>query len=491
MLLCAAGCADRDMTRRILFAVCCVLALLACRSGFAQVHQARPSPVPMTDAAERMYQDHGAAVYQVQVIDRASGKKAAIGSGFQIDAQGLLATNYHVVSDVINRPANNRLEYLHEDGTRGSLTLAGVDVVNDLAVLRMDRPGRDLVTLGTSALRKGTRVFALGNPHDIGFTIVEGIHNGMAADTFHDKIHFSGAINQGMSGGPALSSDGRVAGVNVMTGGNQIGFLVPVEALSALVDRTRKAGDDGHFMTHAHADIQAQLEASQEAIVRNILAPSHTWDRMTFGPLSLPGRVHPALKCWGAPAHEDKDPYTHFWSTCYNEDSLFLSDTFETGVYFYRYDLVTPSPAMWTARFYSLYEDLYSTSLEASNAAEGDVSNFTCRDGFVDQAGHRFKMSYCVRQYVKYPTLYDAHLYMAMVDTPRTGVIITANALGVTRDNAQAFMKRFIAEIAPADVGTGTPLTGEVIAPVAVIDEAASDGAQTAPAAAREDGAMP
>ncbi len=429
-----------------------------------------PQP-PLTDAAERMYQDHGAAVYQVQVIDRASGKKAAIGSGFQIDAQGLLATNYHVVSDMINRPANNRLEYLHEDGTRGALSLVGVDVVNDLALLRMDKAGPAFVMLGTSDLRKGTRVFALGNPHDIGFTIVEGIHNGMASDTFHDKIHFSGAINQGMSGGPALSGDGRVVGINVMTGGNQIGFLVPVEALAALVAKYRNSGQTGDmtgdmagdFLTRAHADIEAQLDASQSSIIKTMLDPAHTWDSMTFGPLSLPGRLHPALKCWGAPAHEDKDPYTHFWSTCYNEDSLFLSDTFETGVYFYRYDLVTPSPEMWTARFYSFYEGLYSNSVESSNAGEGDVGNFACHDGFVDQAGHRFKTSYCVRQYTKYPSLFDAHLYMAMVDAPRTGVVITVNALGVTRDNAQAFMSRFISEIAPAR--GDAPDVRDVVAP--------------------------
>lgn len=461
------------MTKYSLLSGCAVLLALTATPVLAQqaaqgtqtvAERAAAPATPMTDAAERMYQDHGAAVYQVQVIDRASGKKAAIGSGFQIDDQGLMATNYHVVSDMINRPANNRLEYLHEDGRRGVLTLVGVDVVNDLALLRMDKAGAAHVDLGTSDLRKGTRVFALGNPHDIGFTIVEGIHNGMAADTFHEKIHFSGAINQGMSGGPALSGDGRVVGINVMTGGNQIGFLVPVEALARLVKKYRASTDDGDFLARAHSDIEAQLDASQATIIKTIVDPAHTWDRMTFGPLSLPGRLHPALKCWGAPAHEDKDPYTHFWSTCYNEDSLFLSDTFETGIYFYRYDLVTPSPDMWTARFYSFYEGLYSTSIESSNAGEGDVSNFTCKDGFVDQAGHRFKTSYCVRQYTKYPSLFDAHLYMAMVDTSRTGVVITANALGVTRDNAQAFMTRFVAEIAPAGAADA-PDVMDVVAP--------------------------
>ncbi len=448
-----------------MIAVCGGL-LLGAVSALAQPEPSvRVHTAVLTDAAERMYQDHGAAVYQVQVIDQASGKKAAIGSGFQIDAHGLLATNYHVVSEMINRTANNRLEYLHEDGRRGALSLAGVDVVNDLALLRMDHPGRAFVKLGTSNLRKGTRVFALGNPHDIGFTIVEGIHNGLATDTFHEKIHFSGAINQGMSGGPALSSDGRVVGINVMTGGNQIGFLVPVEALVALVKRHERDFSAQPFVERAHQDIEAQLVVSQSTMVKAMLSPDHPWERMTFGPLSLPGRIHPALKCWGAPAHEEKDPYTHFWSTCYNEDSLFLSDTFETGVFFYRYDVLTPSDEMWTPRFYSLYEGLYASSVEASNAGEGDVGNFTCKDGFADQAGHRFKTSYCVRPYKKYPALYDAHLYMALVDAPRTGVVITVNVAGVTQESAQSFMTRFVSEIGRAS--PAVPDARDIVTPAA------------------------
>ncbi len=411
---------------------------------------------PLTDAAQRMYEDYGDAVYQVLVIDQASGKKAAIGSGFQLDADGLMASNYHVVAEVIAQPAQNRLEYLHENGTRGSLALLAVDVVNDLALLRMDKPGARFVTPGTSDLRKGTRVFALGNPHDIGFSIVEGTHNGRAADTFHEKIHFSGAINQGMSGGPALSADGRVVGINVMTGGNQIGFLVPVEALTALMTQQKTTPDDD-FLGRAHADIEAQLVAGQSAILRSILGPAGApaaWDMMAFGPLMLPGRLHPALKCWGAPAHEDKNPYTHFWSMCYNEDSVFLSDSFETGVYFYRYDLIEAKDGLWQPRFNSFYEGLYAGAAEASNGGEGDVSNFVCHDSFVDQAGRRFKASFCLRQYKKYDRLYDAQLYLAMVDGGKQGLMITVNALGVTRENALLFNERFLSSIRPRQAAT-------------------------------------
>lgn len=422
-----------------------------------------PPPVPvelalqtgdaaLTDAAQRMYQRYGAAVYQVQVIDKASGKKAAIGSGFQLDADGLFATNYHVVADMIQRPENNRLEYLHEDGKRGALQLLAVDVVNDIALLRMDHAGATYVTLGTSDLRKGTRLFSLGNPHDIGFTIVEGIHNGMAADSFHDKIHFSGAINEGMSGGPTLAADGRVTGINVMTGGNQIGFLVPVEALSALVARQHAAGTDAKdFSRRAHEEIEAQLVASQKDIMQSMLDPAKSWESINFGPLKLPGRLHPAMKCWGAPAHEDKSPYRYFRSTCYNEDGIYLSGSFETGVYSYGYDFLEAKDDLWLPRFYTFYEEQYAGAVNSGNAQEGDATNFVCNDGFVDQAGHRFKTSFCIRRYIKYRDLYDAHLYMAMVDGKRTGFIIMTSALGVTRENALAYAKRFLHEIQPRD----------------------------------------
>lgn len=416
----------------------------------------------ITPTATRVYERFGEAVYQIQVIDRASGKKAGIGSGFQISADGLMATNYHVVAEAIRKPENNTLEYLHEDGARGRLSIVTVDVINDLAVLRMDKSGPVTLDLGVSTLPKGTRLFSMGNPHDIGFTIVEGIHNGAAADSFRDKIHFSGAINQGMSGGPTLTSEGRVVGINVMTGGNQIGFLVPVEALAKLIEglSDNSAGD---FMTRANAVIMDQLINGQARMMGALLDDKKEWPRVNFGPLSLPGGLHPALKCWGAPAHEDKDPFRHFWSTCYNEDSVYLSDGFDTGAVFYRYDLITANDDLLLPRFYTLYEQLFAQSGDGGNAGEGDVGNFTCHDSFIDLGGARYKSSYCLRGYKKFPMLYDAHLYLALVGQGRTGVIITVQTLGVTRESALAFARKFLANISLAQPASTAGDAGDAV----------------------------
>ena len=91
----------------------------------------------------------------------------------------------------------------------------------------------------------------------------------MAEKSFHDKILFSGALNPGMSGGPAIDGIGQVVGVNVSTAGNDISFLVPVQFLSVLLDRTDPAGPDASI--NLHERIEAQLLDNQQ----KYLSPSN------------------------------------------------------------------------------------------------------------------------------------------------------------------------------------------------------------------------
>lgn len=442
---------------RFLSVLLCVTALACAWPSHAQDDAQAPGPAPITDEAERIYGAYGDAVYQVQVIDLASEKKSEIGSGFQFTADGFMATNYHVVAEAIQKPENNRLEYLHEKGGKGTLKVLVADVVHDLAILRMDNPGKTFVELGKSSLPKGTRLFSMGNPHDIGFTITEGIHNGQSNESFIDKIHFSGAINAGMSGGPALSHDGRVVGINVMTAGNQIGFLVPVEHLRTLMTNYLTQPEGYDFVKNSAQYIETQLLESQQANLDTLLKKAD-WEKQPFGLIEAPGRLHPAFKCWGAPRQQDKDPYTHHISACYSQDRLFLEDEFETGAYQYRYDYIAGKKELALPRFYTLYENIYADMGQAYNAVEGDVTNFECNNDFVDLSGRRWKTSFCVRQYKKYPKLYDMHLYMAMVGEGKKGQLVTLSAQGVSKENALAFARRFMDEITPVEKpATETP----------------------------------
>ncbi|MBU6476029.1 MAG: S1C family serine protease, partial [Alphaproteobacteria bacterium] len=294
-----------------------ILALLAL---FAAPHTARAAA---PDEAERLYQAYGGAVYQVEVIDMTSEKKNVLGSGFQITPGGLIATNYHVIAGALQHPSRNRVEYVSNKGATGALTIEDVDVVHDLALVRMQKPGKEWLKLGTSGLPKGTDLYSIGNPHDLGFTIVPGTFNGLSHDSFIDDIHFSGALNPGMSGGPAIGYDGAVAGVNVATAGNGIGFLVPVEPLKALLARARKMMPPRYdFVAHADARLQNQLLASQNHNISELLA-NKNWESVPFGPVRVPGHINKALTCWGGMDSKESDPFTAYFSICATQDRLF------------------------------------------------------------------------------------------------------------------------------------------------------------------------
>ncbi|TAL37298.1 MAG: serine protease [Alphaproteobacteria bacterium] len=408
-----------------------------------------------TDEAQRIFQSYGDAIYQVQTIDLASDKKSSIGSGFQFTQDGMIATNYHVVAEAVQRPKSNRLEFLHGKSERGNLRILIADVVHDLAILKMEAPGKTWVELGQSLLPKGVRLFSLGNPHDIGFTIIEGTYNGKSEESFIDKIHFSGSLNPGMSGGPALGHDGKVVGVNVSTAGNQISFLVPVDHLRNLMLEYLRQDAKFDFLAQASAHIERQLLASQKQNIDRMLAAQ--WPSQAFGPFMVPGRITEAFKCWGDSDVQEKNQYSGYHSTCTSQDRQFLDEnsgsgeSFYTGTYLYRYDNLVGEDELNLDRFYALYEDQYSMPLEAyRNGGESNVTNFDCNSSFVDVAGKRWKSSFCIRQYIKYPQLYDMHLYMALVGEGRQGMMATQVAEGVSKDSALKLARKFMSEIRPA-----------------------------------------
>jgi len=97
---------------------------------------------------------------------------------------------------------------------RVTLELLDLDVIHDLAVVKSEsNRGKPLEI--AEVPDKGARLFSLGNPLDLGFSIVTGTNNGIMAQDEDGNILFSGSLNQGMSGGPTLDESGKVVGINV------------------------------------------------------------------------------------------------------------------------------------------------------------------------------------------------------------------------------------------------------------------------------------
>lgn len=182
--------------------------------------------------------------------DRQEQERTGIGSGFVVDSEGHILTNFHVIQGA--DADGVRVQFAGSD-QRYEAQILGRDPFHDLALIRLKTPPADLrpVTLGDSAtLRVGQKVIAIGNQFGLEFTVTEGIvsalgrlipqHNPLATQfregqQIPDVIQTDAAINRGNSGGPLFNSRGEVIGVNtaILTPSGAfagVGFAVPINA---------------------------------------------------------------------------------------------------------------------------------------------------------------------------------------------------------------------------------------------------------------------
>ena len=170
------------------------------------------------------------------------------GSGFVLDKSGHILTNFHVVAN-----ANRGVEVQLSNKRRYAAKIVGTDKTHDLALLQIDAPNLQPVTLADSSqLNVGQKVYAIGNPFGLSGTMTRGIISAIRpirsenGAPIEDAIQTDAAINPGNSGGPLLNSSGEVIGINTMIASNGadqssgIGFAIPINTAKAvLADLTR------------------------------------------------------------------------------------------------------------------------------------------------------------------------------------------------------------------------------------------------------------
>lgn len=391
--------------------------------------------------AEDLYRDLQGRIFQVQVIDVVSNKKMSIGTGFRVSADGLIATNYHVVAGYLQAPEQYRVEYLAQDGSGGIVRVRDIDIIHDLAIVQADLPGDTYLELTTGSLSKGARIFAIGNPHDLGMSIIEGTYNGLLEKSLYEKILFSGALNPGMSGGPSLNRQGQVIGVNVSTAGNELSFLVPVRYLQALLHEVSLAAGKETDLTQR---ITRQLMAGQQQTIQGLLLAK--WKTMHLGEAEVPAELAAYFKCWGQTDNKADSLYSHTYSACSSPDSIYISDHFETGSIDFRYDMLS-TEKLNSLQFYNLYTEKFAEGYSANQADEEDVGNYRCNSRFVDIGGKPWKVALCFRAYKKFSGLYDMALSMASLGNEKSGLLVNLNVSGVNQENAMALVQKFMESI--------------------------------------------
>jgi len=441
--------------KRSAFIGIAALAFGACAPVCAQTPPAPTAPAPVSAAAEGIYAAARPSLLQVRTLVEAAGRQSSIGSGFLVGADGLAVTNYHVVSQYALEPKTYRLEFARPDGTQGALKLLAIDVANDLAIVKLD--GADLPHLDfdeaalADASPRGERLYSMGNPLDLGFTIVEGTYNGLVEKSYNQRVHFTGAINPGMSGGPAVTQAGKVAGINVAKrlDGELVSFLVPAGKAAALLARAR--AEAPLDLAHARDEIDRQLIAWQ-ADFYHVLG-EQAFRGSTLGPYQAPESQAPWFNCW---AHTNADqtpkPRAQMDSTnCTSQSSLFIAEDIETGraeishAYIRSVDL---NPFQFAA-FISQY---YGSAGMTRSWSRKRLTQPQCHEDFVEPGegatGPVLRTVWCARAYRDFAGIYDVAITTVTQDRDTEALISRLSMQGVSYDNALTLARRFVGELA-------------------------------------------
>jgi S1-C subfamily serine protease len=435
-----------------------LLGWMACATAFAQLAQpAAPSAdasAPVSAAAEGVWAAARPSLLQIRTLVQAAGRQSSIGSGFLVSADGLAITNYHVVAQYALEPKTYRLEFARPDGAQGALKLLAIDIADDLAVVKLE--GADLPYLEfdpvaiVGNLPRGERVYAMGNPLDLGFTIVEGTYNGMVERSYTERVHFTGAINPGMSGGPAVTGSGKVVGVNVAKrlDGELVSFLVPSSKVAALLERARK--DAPLTLAQVREEIGRQLLAWQNDFYQAL--QSQGFRQTTFGPYQAPESAAPWFNCW-AHTNAEQTPRPRAQmdsSTCMSQSSLFIAEDLESGrvqlthAYVHDVDLNTFQFAAFLSRYYAGASTSGAWSRKRMTRNE-------CHEDFVAPADTAaapvVHAAWCAHAYRDFAGIYDVALVTITQDRNKEALISRLVMQGVSYDAALALAQRFMGAI--------------------------------------------
>ena len=396
--------------------------------------------------AQNLFEQHRNALFQIKIIELESGNKSSIGSGFQIDNQGNLVTNYHVISQYVYNPDKFRIEYLAHDGSEGLLELVDVDVVNDLALVRKKTlsASEHALVVAESLPLQGSNIYSLGNPHDLGMIVVPGTFNGLKKNSFYQRIHFTGSINPGMSGGPVVNALGEVMGVNVATAGNQIGFLIPLEKIqSLLTSQNADLLEKDNFKNR----IQQQLIENQTRLFS--VLNMQPWQTDSLGDAVIPAKITDFISCWGGSNTSDKEAlFLSVKKRCQLEEQIYLHNGLRTGGLEIEFEWLD-GKSLGDHRFYNFYTQKITGAGAGNKAAKTDVTNFRCQqDKVINVNGVSNKTVMCLRAYKEFSQLYDVLFLSATLDHERQGLISHYTLAGVSKDSALEFTKKFMDAIA-------------------------------------------
>jgi serine protease Do len=432
---------------RVAAMLCVVACATLALTSFAQTDAvvassttAEARPLPPSPMGQRLFDSARDKLVQVRILTQAGGTQSTVGSGFLIAADGVALTNYHVISSLVLEPKRFRAEFVGVDGKRGNVKLLGFDVIHDLAIIQLEgisQAAHFSLRPEAEPLKQGEKIYSLGNPLDLGFAISEGTYNGLVERRLYDTIHFTGALNPGMSGGPAVDEGGHVIGVNVAgTGGELANLLVPLRYVRPLVAAPRLDVLDKKSIT-------PQLIVHQDVMINALL--SKPFPRQALGPATVAVGAEKLLRCWGQSSALPDKAYRSESTRCALQSDLYIDRDFSTGTVTWDHTYRN-GDKLGALRFTNWHARSLQTSVFASGSLKPTryLTRPHCHEDFVDREFTAMRVSICTRAHREFEGLFDMKITATTVDRSTEGLASNLDVRGVTFANGNRLLRAFI-----------------------------------------------
>ncbi len=402
---------------------------------------------PQTPAtSESAYARLKPSLFTIEVHSGNREAKSSLGSGYLVSADGLVATNYHVVAPFIQDPLRNQLRARSEAGET-PLSLVQFDLVHDIALVRAAGVKGKPLVLSPKPPEAGERIISFGDPEGLGMSLIEGNANGLATKGVVPRLLLSMPLNSGMSGGPILNARDQVVGTNVSVQwmSNSLSFGVPVQALRDLLARppleVTKAALQAEVNRQMEAFEKQTFDALSQALQTGPRGPALTIGGARSAPLP------PAFACWDDRQEFEREGVVKSQYGC---DLQFTPAIEEVGpIASVQLQIEHFTSAKSSYGFYG-YLPSHAEShqdVPPRPAGDPDLGPPECASDRVRLGREVWKMTTCAVAFKASPAFFDVDLVATSLSRPNEAMFISLSFQGFRMRSALDLSKRLIENV--------------------------------------------
>ncbi len=401
--------------------------------------------------AQTVFQSAKSKVFQIKSATGADAPKASYGSAWVLDRKGLLITNYHVVSESVQKPKKAKLFVLINEKPIEAKVLA-VDITHDLALVSVAQTFESSLKLASAHPKQGAKIFSIGLPEDLNMSITEGNYNNIIEYGPYQLIHMASPLNPGMSGGPTLNQDGEVVGVNVsvLMSRQSISFAVPSHFVSLLLQRAKSLDPK-----NLHVDIEQQLKKVQDELTTNALSSPLPQASFAHWKIQSPSNI---LKCWSDNEEDPKDIVQTVKQVCYLPHAAFIDSSLTSGSYELSWEAVE-SKKLASLQLYQVAAEVFNSeeryaSLFLKTFLDKDdlLTKYECREAlYKNNKQMLFTITTCLRGYVKYETLLNVDFKAVTLSRSKQALVLKLALSGFTLSNSKKMIEHALESIEPIE----------------------------------------